>query len=170
MLSETLAGLEALPVKTPAAEVLEPDAERSIPSDSSSGAAGRSREKKSEIRCRGGRAGGEGPDDEVSSPAPSGTTFGQYVLEEHIATGGMAQVYKARMLGLEGFQKTVAIKRILPHLTSNEEFVKMFVDEAKLAAQLAIRTSSTSTIWERSKVTFHRHGVHRRPGPALHPR
>ena len=63
-------------------------------------------------------------------------TFGQYVLEEHIATGGMAQVYKARMLGLEGFQKTVAIKRILPHLTSNDEFVTMFVDEAKLAAQL----------------------------------
>ena len=74
---------------------------------------------------------------EATSPSPSGTTFGQYVLEEHIATGGMAQVYKARMLGLEGFQKTVAIKRILPHLTTNDEFVKMFVDEAKLAAQLS---------------------------------
>ncbi|MGD8440843.1 MAG: TonB family protein, partial [Holophagae bacterium] len=71
-----------------------------------------------------------------TAPAPAGTTFGQYVLEEHIATGGMAEVYKARMLGLEGFQKTVAIKRIMPHLTSNEEFVRMFVDEAKLAAQL----------------------------------
>ncbi|MEE4270892.1 MAG: TonB family protein [Thermoanaerobaculales bacterium] len=75
--------------------------------------------------------------EEQGSPAPSGTTFGQYVLEECIATGGMAQVYKARMLGLEGFQKTVAIKRILPHLTNNAEFVKMFVDEAKLAAQLS---------------------------------
>ncbi|HSL18134.1 MAG TPA: TonB family protein, partial [Methylomirabilota bacterium] len=74
---------------------------------------------------------------EVAPPVPSGTTFGQYVLEEHIATGGMAQVYKARMLGLEGFQKTVAVKRILPHLTDNEEFVRMFVDEAKLAAQLS---------------------------------
>jgi len=80
----------------------------------------------------------EGPDaEEQGSPAPAGTTFGQYVLEECIATGGMAQVYKARMLGLEGFQKTVAIKRILPHLTNNAEFVKMFVDEAKLAAQLS---------------------------------
>jgi TonB family protein len=77
------------------------------------------------------------PTGEATSPSLSGTTFGQYVLEEHIATGGMAQVYKARMLGLEGFQKTVAIKRILPHLTDNEEFVKMFVDEAKLAAQLS---------------------------------
>ena len=65
-----------------------------------------------------------------------GTQFGQYVLMEHIATGGMAEVYKARMMGMEGFQKTVAIKRILPHLTDNDEFVTMFIDEAKLAAQL----------------------------------
>ena len=67
--------------------------------------------------------------------APSGD-FGQYVIEEHIATGGMADVYKARMMGMEGFQKTVAIKRILSNLTDNAEFVKMFIDEAKLAAQL----------------------------------
>lgn len=69
-------------------------------------------------------------------PAPTGTPFGQYELIEHIATGGMAEVYKARMKGLEGFQKIVAIKRILPHLTDNDEFVTMFIDEAKLAAQL----------------------------------
>jgi len=55
---------------------------------------------------------------------------------ELIATGGMAEVYKARMTGVEGFQKIVAIKRILPHLTDNDEFVTMFIDEAKLAAQL----------------------------------
>ena len=63
---------------------------------------------------------------EVEEPAAEGTQFGQYVLLEHIATGGMAEVYKARMMGMEGFQKTVAIKRILPHLTDNEEFVTMF--------------------------------------------
>ena len=74
-----------------------------------------------------------GPD----RPAPSGTEFGQYVIEEHIATGGMADVYKARMMGMEGFQKTVAIKRILSNLTDSEEFVRMFIDEAKLAAQLS---------------------------------
>jgi len=66
----------------------------------------------------------------------AGTQFGQYLLQEHIATGGMAEVYRARMMGMEGFQKTVAIKRILPHLTDNDEFVTMFIDEAKLAAQL----------------------------------
>lgn len=72
----------------------------------------------------------------VEAPTPTGTAFGQYELIEHIATGGMAEVYKARMKGLEGFQKIVAIKRILPHLTDNDEFVTMFIDEAKLAAQL----------------------------------
>ena len=79
----------------------------------------------------------EGPEAEaVLAPLPSGTPFGQYELMEPIATGGMAEVYRARMRGVEGFQKIVAIKRILPHLTDNDEFLSMFVDEAKLAAQL----------------------------------
>jgi TonB family protein len=65
-----------------------------------------------------------------------GTRFGQYVLLEKIATGGMAEVWKARMRGVEGFQKIVAIKKILPHLSDNQDFIEMFVDEAKLAAQL----------------------------------
>ena len=65
-----------------------------------------------------------------------GTKFGQYVLVEKIATGGMAEVWKARMRGVEGFQKIVAIKKILPHLSDNQDFIEMFVDEAKLAAQL----------------------------------
>jgi len=66
-----------------------------------------------------------------------GERFGQYTLLERIAVGGMAEVWKARMRGVEGFQKTVAIKKILPHLTDNAEFVSMFIDEAKLAAQLS---------------------------------
>ena len=65
-----------------------------------------------------------------------GIRFGQYVLVEKIATGGMAEVWKARMRGVEGFQKIVAIKKILPHLSDNQEFVDMFIDEAKFAAQL----------------------------------
>jgi len=72
------------------------------------------------------------------TPEPStGDPFGQYMIEEHIATGGMADVYKARMMGMEGFQKTVAIKRIISSLTNSDEFVRMFIDEAKLAAQLS---------------------------------
>ena len=65
-----------------------------------------------------------------------GERFGQYTLLERVAVGGMAELWKARMRGVEGFQKTVAIKRILPHMTDNAEFVGMFIDEAKLAAQL----------------------------------
>ena len=65
-----------------------------------------------------------------------GIKFGQYVLLDKIATGGMAEVWKARMRGVEGFQKTVAIKKILPHLSDNQDFIEMFIDEAKLAAQL----------------------------------
>lgn len=81
----------------------------------------------------------------AAAPAPAhvedeepkdGTRFGQYVLLEKIATGGMAEVWKARMRGVEGFQKIVAIKKILPHLSDNQDFIEMFVDEAKLAAQL----------------------------------
>jgi len=83
-------------------------------------------------------------DKEASKPAPPaeifGTQkvalFGQYTLLERIAVGGMAELWKARMKGVEGFQKTVAIKKILPHLTDSSDFVTMFIDEAKLAAQL----------------------------------
>jgi len=76
------------------------------------------------------------PVPKAEAPLAGGTPFGQYQLESLIATGGMAEVYRARMQGVEGFQKIVAIKRILPHLTDNDEFVTMFIDEAKLAAQL----------------------------------
>ncbi|BBB32099.1 hypothetical protein TTHT_0511 [Thermotomaculum hydrothermale] len=48
----------------------------------------------------------------------------------------MAELFKAKRRGVQGFQKIVAIKRILPHLVENEDFVTMFIDEAKLAAQL----------------------------------
>jgi TonB family protein len=68
---------------------------------------------------------------------PAGERFGQYTLLERIAMGGMAEVWKARMRGVEGFQKTVAIKKILPYMTDNSDFVGMFIDEAKFAAQLS---------------------------------
>lgn len=62
--------------------------------------------------------------------------FGNYYLLEKIAVGGMAELFKARQRGVHNFEKIVAIKRILPHLSDNDEFVRMFIDEAKLAAQL----------------------------------
>jgi serine/threonine protein kinase len=63
--------------------------------------------------------------------------YGSYYLTKKIATGGMAELFRARRkVGLEGFEKILAIKRILPHLSSNRDFVAMFADEAKIAAQL----------------------------------
>ncbi|HEY5907092.1 MAG TPA: serine/threonine-protein kinase, partial [Vicinamibacteria bacterium] len=53
-----------------------------------------------------------------------------------IAVGGMAEVFKAKRSGAAGFEKTLAVKRILPHLSDNEEFLNMFVDEAKMVAGL----------------------------------
>ena len=49
----------------------------------------------------------------------------------------MAELFKAKRKGVEGFEKILAIKKILPHMSDNEEFITMFIDEAKLAAQLS---------------------------------
>jgi len=74
--------------------------------------------------------------DPVPIPTEDGRRFGQYVLERRLARGGMAEIWLARMTGVEGFEKAVAIKKILPHLTESDDFEKMFIDEAKLAARL----------------------------------
>lgn len=68
---------------------------------------------------------------------PAVRTFGKYQILERIATGGMAEIYKARLEGIGGFQRTFAIKRILPHLSANNEYVAMLVDEAKVAGLLS---------------------------------
>ncbi|MDP3277554.1 MAG: protein kinase [Deltaproteobacteria bacterium] len=65
-----------------------------------------------------------------------GATFGNYVLEERLAVGGMAEVFRARRLGVAGFSRPVCIKRILRHLCDDPAFVEMFVDEASIGAQL----------------------------------
>ena len=62
--------------------------------------------------------------------------FGKYLLIEKIATGGMAEVYKAKSYGVMGFEKLLVIKKILPHLSQNEEFVSLFVNEAKVSVSL----------------------------------
>jgi len=62
--------------------------------------------------------------------------FGNYFLLERIAVGGMAEIFKAKQVGVRGFEKIVVIKKILQHLSEDPEFVEMFEDEAKLAAQL----------------------------------
>jgi serine/threonine protein kinase/tetratricopeptide (TPR) repeat protein len=65
------------------------------------------------------------------------TTFGRYRLLERLGQGGMAEVFKAKSYGVEGFEKVVVIKRILPELAESDQFVEMFIHEAKLAVRLS---------------------------------
>jgi serine/threonine protein kinase len=67
-----------------------------------------------------------------SFPSP----FGRYTLTERLALGGMAEVFKAKIMSTHGFEKLLVIKRILPQLAADRTFVSMFIDEAKLTAQL----------------------------------
>ena len=63
-------------------------------------------------------------------------TFGRYELLKRLAGGGMGEVYLARQRGIDGFQKLLVIKTLLPHLCEDEEFITMFKDEARVTAQL----------------------------------
>jgi serine/threonine-protein kinase len=60
----------------------------------------------------------------------------RYELMGEIASGGMATVYLARLTGMGGFQRFVAMKRLHPHLAGEKEFVEMFLDEARIAARI----------------------------------
>ncbi|HEY1814207.1 MAG TPA: serine/threonine-protein kinase, partial [Kofleriaceae bacterium] len=64
------------------------------------------------------------------------TPFGKYYLLERINVGGMAEVFRAKAFGVEGFERLVAVKRILPNIAEDKEFIRMFIEEAKLAVQL----------------------------------
>ena len=62
--------------------------------------------------------------------------FGNYHLLEKIATGGMAEVWRARAYGMAGFEKILVIKKVLDSLVKDEEFVRLFIDEARIGVQL----------------------------------
>src|SRR5262245_15565369 len=62
--------------------------------------------------------------------------FGNYTLIKKLATGGMAEIWLATQSGIANFRRFVVIKKILSHLSEQESFVKMFLDEARTCAQL----------------------------------
>src|SRR5438034_9470270 len=76
----------------------------------------------------------------------------------------MATVYLARLVGVGGFQRLFAIKRLHPHLANDSEFIQMFLDEARLAARIhhpnVVPILEIGTDAARSS---------RRPGPKLEP-
>src|SRR3954465_904146 len=67
-------------------------------------------------------------------PTDAKRRLDRYELIGELASGGMATVFLGRLAGVGGFQRFVAIKRLHPHLAHEEEFVQMFLDEARLAA------------------------------------
>lgn len=62
--------------------------------------------------------------------------FGKYTLLERVGAGGMAEIWRAKVYGQHGFEKEVALKKILPNLTDDAEFVEMFINEAKIMVGL----------------------------------
>jgi serine/threonine-protein kinase len=70
----------------------------------------------------------------VTAPMPK--AVGRYQIVDRLAVGGMAELFKATLTGEHGFAKLVAIKKILPHLATDHSFVEMFIDEARITAQL----------------------------------
>jgi serine/threonine protein kinase len=72
----------------------------------------------------------------TEGPVAIPSQFGRYTLIERLAVGGMAEVFRAKIVSSHGFEKVIVIKRILPHLAADRTFVSMFIDEAKLTAQL----------------------------------
>src|SRR5262245_19779598 len=65
--------------------------------------------------------------------------FGKYHVLQRIAQGGMAEVYKVKTVGIAGFEKVQALKRILPHSAREGRFIRSFIDEARIAVELTHR-------------------------------
>jgi hypothetical protein len=83
-------------------------------------------------------------------PAERVIPFGKYLLLERISVGGMAEVFKAKSFGIEGFEKILAVKRILPTMAEDRDFIEMFIDEAKIAGHL--NHANIAPIYELGKV------------------
>lgn len=69
----------------------------------------------------------------MTKPRP----YGQYFILEKIAQGGMAEIFKGLTYDFSGLKKYIVIKRILPHISANKEFIQMLIDEAKIAVRLS---------------------------------
>ncbi|MBL0216122.1 MAG: serine/threonine protein kinase [Myxococcales bacterium] len=85
----------------------------------------------------------------MSRGSPS-EEFGPYLVYEQLGAGGMAEVHRAEQAGIEGFRKVVALKRMLPHVAANDDMVKSFVREARLASYL--RHANVAQTYDLGKV------------------
>ena len=93
--------------------------------------------------------------------------FGKYYLLDRINAGGMAEVFRAKAFGVEGFERIVAVKRILPSIAADTDFITMFIDEAKIAVQLNSREHRADLRSRKGRrQLLHRARVRPRQGPA----
>ncbi|MBU1244847.1 serine/threonine protein kinase [Myxococcota bacterium] len=79
--------------------------------------------------------------------------FGKYLLLDRIAIGGMAEIFRAKTSGAARFEKIIAIKRIHPNMSDDKDFIKMFIDEAKISGQL--NHPSIAQIYELGRIEGH---------------
>ena len=89
----------------------------------------------------------------MGADAAAEEQFGPYLVYERLGVGGMATVHRALERGMEGFERVVALKRLLPHLASDASFIKAFVREAKLASLL--NHNNIVNIFELGRVASH---------------
>lgn len=79
--------------------------------------------------------------------------FGKYLLLDRIAIGGMAEIFRAKTTGAARFEKIIAIKRIHPNMSEDKDFIRMFIDEAKIAGQL--NHPNIAQIYELGRIEGH---------------
>ncbi|AGC47559.1 serine/threonine protein kinase [Myxococcus stipitatus DSM 14675] len=87
----------------------------------------------------------------TSQPKRQPIPFGKYLLLDRVNIGGMAEVWRGKQFGASGFERLVAIKRILPNIAEDEEFISMFIDEAKISVQLS--HANIAQIYELGQIT-----------------
>ncbi len=84
------------------------------------------------------------------APQPAPEAFGKYYLIDKIAVGGMAEIFRAKTFSHGGFENQLVVKRILTHMSDNEQFVQMFLDEARVTALL--QHANIVRVWEFGKI------------------
>src|SRR4029079_2386303 len=71
-----------------------------------------------------------------AKPVPLPQVFGRYLLLRRLSRGGMGEIFLAKLGEIQGFEKLVIIKKVLPNLAADGEFIKRFIDEAQVAIKL----------------------------------
>jgi serine/threonine-protein kinase len=97
----------------------------------------------------------DNPAQKPGGGAPTGDrqlphVFGRYLLLKRLSRGGMGEIFLAKLGEIQGFEKLVIIKKILPNLVADEEFIKRFIDEAQVAIKL--QHANIAPVFEVGKV------------------